>query len=482
MIIPVILSGGSGTRLWPLSRKLYPKQLLPLTGKQTLLQLTVSRLQGLENVGDPIIICNEEHRFLVAEQLRAINAKPAEIILEPVGRNTAPAIAVAAEAAIAARKDHNNMDTLLVLPADHFIANTEAFKKAVISGASWAEQGKMVTFGIVPNTPETGYGYIKRGKKLPGTLKKVKLDTFAVVEFVEKPKLATAKKYLQSGKYYWNSGMFLFQADRYLEELEKYAPKIHELSRKAYQNLTSDLDFYRLDKDAFIACPSDSVDYAVMEQTKNAVIIPIDPGWNDIGAWSSLWKVGKKDNQGNIRKGDVITYDTHDSYMYAGHRLLATVGVSNMVIVETTDAVLVAPKERVQEVKEIVNRLKAEGRQEINLHKRVFRPWGSYEGISAGDRYQVKRIIVNPHAILSLQMHHHRAEHWIVVKGTAKITRDEETFILTENESAYIPLGTKHRLENPGVIPLELIEVQSGSYLDEDDIVRFDDNYGRAGK
>ncbi len=482
MIIPVILSGGSGTRLWPLSRKLYPKQLLALTGNQTLLQQTVSRLHGIENVGGPIIICNEEHRFLVAEQLRAINVKPAAIILEPVGRNTAPAIAVAAEAAIAARKGRKNMDTLFVLPADHFIANTEAFKKAVVSGASWAQQGKMVTFGIVPNTPETGYGYIKRGQKLQDKVKRAKLDTFTVEKFVEKPELETAQKYLQSGKYYWNSGMFLFQADRYLEELGEYAPKIHEQCRKAYQNITSDLDFSRLDKEAFIACPSDSVDYAVMEQTRNAVIIPIDPGWNDIGAWSSLWDVGDKDNQGNVLIGDVFMHDTHNSYMYAGNRLLATVGLNNMVIVETADAVLVAPKERVQEVKEIVNRLKAEGRNEVNLHRRVFRPWGSYEGISVGDRYQVKRIIVNPNAILSLQKHHHRAEHWIVVKGTAKITRDGETFLLSENESTYIPLGVKHRLENPGVIPLELIEVQSGSYLDEDDIVRFDDNYGRAAK
>lgn len=481
MIIPVILSGGSGTRLWPLSRELYPKQLLALTSEHTLLQQTAQRLSGMKEVGAPIVICNEEHRFLVAEQLREINVKPAAIILEPVGRNTAPAIAVAA-AAVSAKTDAAEEDVLLVLPADHLINNNKIFRQAVILGAHWAKQGKMVTFGIVPHTPETGYGYIKRGEKLPTPYKKEKLQTYAIAEFVEKPKLATAKKYVKSGKYFWNSGMFLFRSDQYLEELAGHAPKILEQTRKAYQAVTKDLDFQRLNKEAFAACPSDSVDYAVMEKTANGVIIPIDPGWNDIGSWSSLWDVGHKDKQGNITIGDVLTHDTHNSYIYAGKRLLATVGIHDAVIVETADAVLVAHKDRVQEVKQIVTRLKEEGRPEVNLHRKVFRPWGSYESISLGDRYQVKCIIVNPGAILSLQLHHHRAEHWVVVKGTAKITRGEETFILSENESTYIPLGTKHRLENPGVIPLELIEVQSGSYLAEDDIVRLDDNYGRTEK
>ena len=478
MIIPVILSGGSGTRLWPLSRELYPKQLLALAGDQTLLQQTVARLDGLPDTGLPIVVCNEEHRFLVAEQLRSLAVDPAAIILEPVGRNTAPATAVAAFYAL--KEDKNAQ--MLVLPADHLIKNVHIFQEAVLSASKQAEKKKLVTFGIVPDRPETGYGYIKQGKKLTRKGDTSTYDAFSVDHFVEKPNLRTAEKYLKSGKYFWNSGMFLFRADQFLKELELFAPEMLACCKKACASTTQDLDFQRLDRESFTACPSDSIDYAVFEKTENAVVVPVDPGWNDIGSWSALWDMGNQDKNGNVIKGDVLSEDTKNSYLYAGNRLVATVGVKDHVVVETADAVLVAHKDRVQDVKKIVLRLKKEGRQEVNLHRRVFRPWGSYEGISVGDRYQVKRITVNPKAILSLQMHHHRAEHWIVVKGTAMITRGDETFIVSENESTYIPLGVKHRLENPGVIPLELIEVQSGSYLDEDDIVRFSDNYGRAGE
>jgi len=399
------------------------------------------------------------------------------ILLEPVGRNTAPATAVAALQALSLEKDA----MLLVLPADHLIENTNAFKQAVISGCGLAANGRLVTFGIKPDKPETGYGYIKRGEVLLGKKKKDSTAAYTVEQFVEKPDLATAKKYLQSGKYLWNSGMFLFRADTFLHELQLHVPEMVTFCRQSVEKAQQDLDFLRLDKEAFSNCPSDSIDYALFEKTENAAVVPVDPGWSDIGSWSALWEVSHKDSHGNVLHGDVLAVDSSGSYIRAENRLVATVGIEDMIVVETADAVMIADKNHVQDVKKIVNKLKKEKRQEANLHRRVFRPWGHYETMSAGDRYQVKRITVYPGAILSLQMHHHRAEHWVVVKGTAKITRNEESFVLSENESTYIPLGTMHRLENPGVIPLELIEVQSGPYLGEDDIVRFSDNYGRAG-
>ena len=472
MIIPVILCGGSGTRLWPLSRKSYPKQLLALTGEQTLLQQTVLRLAGLSDVGTPIVICNEDHRFLVAEQLRAVMDEPCTIILEPVGRNTCPAVAVAALHGLAVADDVS----LLVLPADHLIANVAVFLDAVLSADRYATDQKLVTFGIKPTSPETGYGYIKAGAKC---------DDGAGHDidcFVEKPDLPTATKYVDSGEYLWNSGMFLFQAKAFLDELAEFNPEMVQQCQQAYDKSQRDLDFLRLDKDSFAKCPDDSIDYAVMEKTKNGVVVAIDPGWNDIGSWSALWDVGQQDEEGNVTSGDVISYGTRNSYIYAENRLVATAGLNNHIVVETADAILVADKDHVQDVKQLVNILKAQDRSETNLHRRVYRPWGSYEGVSFGDRFQVKLITVNPGSILSLQMHHHRAEHWVVVSGTAKITKGEDVFVLSENESTFIPLGVTHRLENPGVIPLELIEVQSGSYLGEDDIVRFEDNYGRAGR
>ncbi|MEN8134274.1 MAG: mannose-1-phosphate guanylyltransferase/mannose-6-phosphate isomerase [Thermodesulfobacteriota bacterium] len=475
MITPIILAGGSGTRLWPLSRKLYPKQLLPLLGDQSLLQQTISRLANFEGIDAPLVICNDEHRFLVAEQLRNVSITPSAILLEPLGRNTAPATAVAAIHALSSK----DAPLLLVLPADHLIRNTEAFRGAVLSGVSAAKEGKLVTFGIIPDKAETGYGYIKQGE-IARNLSDGESECFIVENFIEKPNLNLAMEYVENGNYLWNSGMFLFRADSFLEELQQFAPKMVKLCHKAHATLTSDLDFQRLDKEAFTACPADSIDYAVMEKTGKAVVVPVAPGWSDIGSWSALWEVGDKDPENNVTQGDVLTHDTHNSYLYAHHRLLTTVGVKDHVVIETADAVLVAHKNQVQDVKKIVTQLIAEKRTEADLHSQVFRPWGSYESITTGDRFQVKRIIVKPNAILSLQKHHHRAEHWIVVKGTAKITRNKETFILSENESTFIPLGIQHRLENPGVIPLELIEVQSGSYLGEDDIVRFTDNYGRA--
>lgn len=478
MLIPVILSGGSGTRLWPLSRELYPKQLLALTGDTTLLQQTAARLENFDDAAPPIVVCNEEHRFLVAEQLRAMEIAPTAIILEPVGRNTAPATAVAALRAMATDLEA----LLLVLPADHLIEDVNAFRNAVMAGIEPAREGKLVTFGIKPDKPETGYGYIKKGDGLTVGKKKKTAQAYAVAQFVEKPDIATAKKYLQSGDYLWNSGMFLFRADTFLHELQLHGPAMVEACQKSFATATRDLDFLRLDEKAFAACPSDSIDYAVFEKTANAAVVPVDPGWSDIGSWSALWEVSSKDSNGNVLVGDVLTIDSSGSYIRAENRLVASVGIKDLIIVETADAVMVADKKHVQDVKRIVKRLKKENRQEANLHRRVFRPWGHYETMAAGTRYQVKRITVYPGAILSLQLHHHRAEHWVVVKGTAKITRDDKTFMLSENESTFIPLAINHRLENPGVIPLELIEVQSGSYLGEDDIVRFSDNYGRAGK
>lgn len=469
MLTPVILSGGVGTRLWPLSREHYPKQLLALMGDHTLLQETVLRLQGLAHQAPPLMVCNEYHRFLVAEQLRHIHVTPTHIILEPLGRNTAPAVAVAALAAFS----QNSEALLLVLPADHLITDTEAFCEAVTAGIPLAEADYLVTFGITPTHPETGYGYIK----VAGTLDETR--GFAVERFVEKPEQATAQNYVASGDYYWNSGMFLFKATRYLSELQKFAPDIFTACQHAFSRAEQDKDFLRLNELEFSVCPSNSIDYAVMEHTESAVVIPLDAGWSDVGAWSSLWQVCEQDEDGNVYVGDVMTENVRNCYLRAEHRLLTAISVEDHVIIETADAVLVAHKSHAQDVKQIVARLKQSDRSEAHLHRKVYRPWGSYEGIDSESRFQVKHIRVNPGASLSLQMHYHRSEHWVVVAGTAKITRGDDTFILSENQSTYIPLGVKHRLENPGKLPLEIIEIQSGSYLGEDDIVRFDDIYGR---
>ena len=462
---PVLLSGGSGTRLWPLSREAYPKQFLPLAGDDTMVQATWRRVEALADLA-PIAVANEEHRFLVAEQLRQVGAPVPAILLEPVGRNTAPAIAAAALQAMAGGAD----PLLLVLPSDHVVRDVAGFQRAVREASSAAEAGALVTFGIVPDAPETGFGYIQA--EAGDGLRQV-------LRFVEKPDAATARSYLDAGGYYWNSGMFLFRASRYLEELARFRPDIVDAVRAAHVAARHDGDFVRLDKDAFSACPSDSIDYAVMEKTADAMVLPVDIGWNDVGSWSALWDVAERDADGNAHHGDVIAVDSRNSYAYA-QRLVALVGVDDIVVVETDDAVLVARKDKVQEVKQVVARLKQEQRSQAVLHREVHRPWGSYDSVDNGGRHQVKRIKVKPGAALSLQMHHHRAEHWIVVSGTAKVTRGDETLLLSENESTYIPLGVKHRLENPGKVPLELIEVQSGSYLGEDDIVRFEDVYGRG--
>lgn len=468
MIHPVILSGGAGTRLWPLSRELYPKQLLPLVGEKTMLQETIVRLDGLEKVESSLIVCNEAHRFMVAEQVRLLNRSQQAIILEPCGRNTAPAVAIAALHLLAQDAD----PVMLVLPADHLIQDVDEFQRVVSSAVVQAEQGALVTFGIVPKYAETGYGYIEAETS-------DKDHAVAVVNFVEKPDSATAQNYIDSGRYYWNSGMFMFKASRYLEELKLYRPDIFTACNKSYEGITHDLDFMRLEHGDFASCPADSIDCAVMEKTDRAVVFPLDAGWNDIGSWSALWSVQAQDNQGNVMIGDVLTDDVNNSYIHAQNRLVAAVGVDDLIVVETADAVLVAQRDKVQNVKAIVEKLKKEGRGESLLHRRVNRPWGAYEGIDTGERFQVKRITVTPGASLSLQKHHHRAEHWVVVKGTAKVTCGEDIRLLTENQSTYIPLGEVHRLENPGQIPLEIIEVQSGSYLGEDDIVRLEDQYGR---
>jgi len=470
-LIPVVLSGGSGTRLWPLSRELHPKQLLPLLGQHTMLQDTMRRLAGLEAAA-PIVICNEAHRFLVAEQLRAIGCVAQGVVLEPVGRNTAPAIALAALAAEAAG---NGEALLLVLPADHVIRDVDAFRAAVRAAAVAAQSGSLVTFGIVPQAAETGYGYIHRGASLPAG------GGWRIDRFVEKPERARAEAFLASGEYYWNSGMFVFSARRYLEELRRHAPDIAAACERAYGAAQRDLDFTRVDSAAFTACRSDSIDFAVMEKTDAAVVIPLDAGWSDVGSWSTLHDASERDANGNVLRGDVLAEDTHDSYLYAGSRLLAVVGLDNHVVIETKDAVLVAPRERVQDVKSLVARIKGAGRNEHSLHREVFRPWGSYDSLESGDRFQVKRLTVKPGGVLSLQLHHHRAEHWVVVSGTARITRGDDVFLLEENQSTFIPLGVRHRIENPGKVPLHIIEVQSGGYLGEDDIVRFEDQYGREG-
>ena len=467
IMIPVILSGGSGTRLWPLSRRHYPKQFLPLVSNHTMIQETLLRLTGIAGLKAPIAVCNEDHRFMMAEQLREIDISPNAIILEPLGRNTAPAVALAALTAI------SEDDVLLILPADHVIEDVVAFQYAVNQAKTLAEQGYLVTFGIVPTEPETGYGYIKRSTENVG-------PAYTVASFVEKPNLETAQRYLKSGDYYWNSGMFAFKASSFLSELQKFNPVMLEKCQQALKRAQIDMDFVRLDKEIFATCPSDSIDYAVMEKTEKAVVIPMDAAWNDVGSWSALWEVTEKDASGNAIIGDVFTVDTQNSFIHAHSKLVTVVGLSDVVVVETDDAVMIAAKDRVQDVKDIVDQLKAQGRVEADIHRKAYRPWGHYDLVDTGERHQTKRIVVKPGAKLSLQKHHHRAEHWVVVKGTALITKGDEQILITENESTYIPLGIVHCLENPGVIPLEIVEVQSGSYLGEDDIIRFNDVYGRV--
>lgn len=483
---PVILSGGSGTRLWPLSREHFPKQLIALFGELSLLQNTVMRMNGLDkrlsmtqsekvDVLDPLIICNEEHRFLVGEQIRQINKRYSKIILEPVGRNTAPAMTLAALAASGGDAD----PILLVMPADHLIGDVTAFHQAVAVAVAHARAGEIVTFGIVPDAPETGFGYIKKG------VRQADGDASTIAAFVEKPDLKTAEQYLSSGDYLWNSGIFMMTAATWLNAIKQYRSDIAQNCVQAFEQGAADHDFFRVDAKVFASCPSDSIDYAVMEKivgsTKKggAVVVPLDAGWSDVGSWASLWQASEHDAEGNVKKGDVHAIDSKNNVLIAEHRLLATVGLENIIAVETADAVLVAHKDHSQDIKKIVDELKSKNKTQYQTHRRVSRPWGYYESIDNGERFQVKRITVNPRAALSLQMHHHRAEHWIVVKGTAKVTRGEETLLVSENQSTYIPVGMKHRLENPGTIPLELIEVQSGSYLGEDDIVRFEDVYGR---
>jgi len=468
VLVPVILSGGAGTRLWPLSRELYPKQLLRLVAERTMLQETVARTEGLPGLARPIVVCNENHRFMVAEQLRELGTAPQAIVLEPQGRNTAPAAAIAA-LLVSGGADADPV--LLVLPADHVITDVPAFQAAVAVGRVAAESGSLVTFGVVPDRTETGYGYIRRGAG-PG-------PAFSVAKFVEKPDSATARGYVESGEYYWNSGMFMFRASAYLAELGRYAPAMLAACRAALAAAGRDLDFLRLPAQEFASCPSDSIDYAVMERTNRAVVVPLAAGWSDVGSWAALADALPRDAEGNVTAGDVLTEDSSGCYLHSTSRLVAAVGLRDHVVVETKDAVLVAPRDRVQDVKELVAELKARGRYETSLHREVYRPWGSYDSIDSGDRFQVKRLIVNPGATLSLQLHHHRAEHWVVVTGTAKVTRGDEVFTLSENESTYIPIGARHRIENPGKIPLHIIEVQSGTYLGEDDIVRFEDRYGR---
>ncbi|KZW98846.1 mannose-1-phosphate guanyltransferase [Pseudoalteromonas luteoviolacea] len=468
MVLPVILAGGSGTRLWPLSRGNYPKQFLRLCGEQTMLQQTLQRLRGLKHSA-PLLICNEAHRFIAAEQLREVGISNSGIFLEPVGRNTAPAIALAALKSI----DDDCDPILLVLAADHVIGNQGAFRQSVEAALPLAVSGQLVTFGIVGDRPETGYGYIKRGKS-------VYANAYQVAEFVEKPDFETANKYIESGAYYWNSGMFMFKASTYLKELQAHRPDIYEACVAALQSSKADIDFIRVDRAAFESCPSESVDYAVMEHTKQAVVVPMDAQWSDVGGFSSLWDVQHKDANGNVFVGDVKSVNSKNTLAYAENKLVAAVGVEDLVIINTKDAILVANKRNAQDVKLIVNELTAQKRWEVTSHREVYRPWGKYDLIDSGERFQVKRITVRSGAKLSLQMHHHRAEHWIVVSGTAKVRIGDKSRFVTENESVYIPIAEIHALENPGKVDLELIEVQSGTYLEEDDIVRFEDRYGRV--
>jgi mannose-1-phosphate guanylyltransferase/mannose-6-phosphate isomerase len=465
-IVPTIMCGGSGTRMWPLSRTMYPKQFLSLVNETSLLQDTLLRLP--KECNQSILICNEEHRFLVAEQARSYVQNPA-IILEPEGRNTAPALALAAIQALEKNKDA----VLLVLASDHVIKDTEQFHKVVEQANQLANEGKLVTFGIVPTHPETGFGYIKQGQQL---------DEFGyrVDKFIEKPNIHLAEEFVAAGVYLWNSGMFMFKASRYLEELKKYKPQIFAQCNEAMADINLDMDFIRPSKAAFLACEDESIDYAVMENTDSAVVVPLDAGWSDVGSYSALWDITEKDENNNVIKGDVITVNSKNCYLHSDSRLISTIGVNNLVIVDTKDAILIANKDDVQDIKTVVKTLKDNNRAEATQHRLVYRPWGHYDSIDIGERFQVKRITVKPGAKLSVQMHHHRAEHWIVVSGSAMVTINEETKLYTENQSCYIPIGAIHALENPGKLPLELIEVQSGSYLGEDDIVRFEDKYGRV--
>ncbi|WP_421312038.1 mannose-1-phosphate guanylyltransferase/mannose-6-phosphate isomerase [Aeromonas veronii] len=460
-ILPVIMAGGSGSRLWPMSRTHYPKQFLSLISDATMLQETILRLQGIEH--QPVsLICNEEHRFLVAEQLRSLQLQHSGIILEPFGRNTAPAVALAALRALGNEQD----PILLVLAADHLIKQDCVFREAVIQALPLAENGKLVTFGIVPTKAETGYGYIHRGVQFESSL------GYKVDAFVEKPSLAVAEQYLAQGGYYWNSGIFMFKASRYLEELDQFRPDILAAVKMAYSGARADLDFIRLDERAFAACPDESIDYAVMEKTSDAVVVPLDAGWSDVGAWSSLWEVSDKDQHDNVIRGDVLTENSQRCYINSPERLVAVVGVEDLVIVDTKDAILIAHRDKVQEVKNIVSSLKASERSEFQHHREVYRPWGKHDQIAEGERYHVKKVVVKPDHKTAMQTHYHRSEHWVVVSGTAKVYRGAETHIISENESIYIPVGTEHCFENPGKLPLEIIEVRTGSYLAEDDIVR----------
>lgn len=471
MIVPVILAGGTGSRLWPLSRSAYPKQLLPLVSGKTMLQDTLLRVQGVQEIQSPIVICNQEHRFLVAEQLKEIGIHDATIILEPVGRGTAAAVAIAA---LYLKKQVTFDPILFVLPADHVISDQHNVLTAIQAGAINAHHGQLVTFGVKPTYAETGYGYIKTAPDLN------RYQAHPVIQFVEKPDQPTADRYLASGQYYWNSGMFMFKASQFLNELERFAPDILRGCDATIANMTNDLDFVRLDENMFADCPNNSIDYAVMEHTQHAVLIPLNAPWSDVGSWSSLMDIQKADDNGNVLQGDVFTEEVSNSYLRAESRMLAVIGVKDHIVIETQDAVLVAHKNNSQAVKNLVEKLKANQRTETDMHRKVYRPWGCYETVDKGEFFQVKRITVKPGASLSLQMHHHRSEHWIVVSGVAEVTKGEEIFSINANESTYIPQGVKHRLTNPGEVNLELIEVQSGTYLGEDDIVRFEDVYGRV--
>jgi mannose-1-phosphate guanylyltransferase len=479
-LVPVILCGGTGTRLWPLSRASYPKQYWPLAAGSdlTLLQQTMERLQGLQHLAPPLLVCNEDHRFIVAEQMRQIGVDPAAILLEPMGRNTAPAIAVAALQATARGED----PLLLVLSADHVIRRPARFRAAVSAGIAAAEAGQLVTFGIVPTAPETGYGYIEAAEPLPAATDQGDHHPAPVPieRFVEKPDRASAEQFLASGRFTWNSGMFLFRASTILAELERLSPEVVSHCRSAIEHDSADLEFLRLEREAFARCPSVAIDVAVMEKTERGTVLPLDAGWSDVGSWSALWETSDHDQHGNVLRGRVISRDARNCYLRSEHRLVVGLGVEDLVVVETDDVVLVAHRDRAQDVKKIVGHLETEGAPESKAHRRIYRPWGSYDGITEGDRWQVKKIVVNPGASLSLQRHHHRAEQWIVDKGTAIVEKDGQEELVGENQSTYIPLGSRHRLSNPGKIAVEMIEVQSGPYLGEDDIVRFEDRYGRT--